>query len=49
MALPDVSVILCRQELRVPSAVGGDYGFLNYHIIFIPEYSIPNLPEDFYD
>ena len=21
---------------------GGDYGFLNYHTIFIPEYSVPN-------
>ena len=27
----------------------GDYGFLNYHTIFITEYSVLNLPEDFYD
>ena len=29
--------------------MGGDYGFLNYHTIVIPEYSVSNLPEKFYD
>ena len=35
--------------VKVPQCSGGDYGFLNYHTIFISEYSVPNLPEDFYD
>ena len=46
---PYVIVILYRPELRLPNAVGGDYGVLNYHTIFIPDYSVPNLPEYFYD
>ena len=46
---PYVSVILYRHRVKGPQCNGGDYGFLNYHIIFIPEYSVPNLPEGFYD
>ena len=28
---------------------GGNYGVLNLHTIFIPEYCVLNLPEMFYD
>ena len=46
---PCVIVILYRHRVRLPSAVGDDYGFLNYHTIFIPKYFVPNLPDFFHD
>ena len=46
---PSVIAILYRQRVKAPQCSRGDYGFLNYHTIFIPGYSVPNLPEDFYD
>ena len=36
-------------RVKGPQCSGGDYGFLNHHTIFIPEYSVPNLPENVYD
>ena len=46
---PYVSVVLYRHRVKAPQCSRGDYGFLNYHIIFISEYSVPNLLESIYD
>ena len=46
---PYVIVILYGHRVKAPQCSGGDYGFLNYHTIFIPEYSVPNWPEICYD
>ena len=44
-----VIVILYGHRVKAPQCSGADYGFLNYHTIFIPEYSVPKWPEICYD
>ena len=44
-----VIVILYGHRVKAPQCSGGDYRFLNYHTIFIPEHSVPNCPEICYD
>ena len=42
---PYVIMILYGNRVKAPQCSRGHYGFINYHTVFIPEYSVPNWPE----
>ena len=44
---PYVIVILYRHKIKVLQCIGGNYGFLKNHTIFITEYSTQKLTEFF--
>ena len=46
---PYVIVILYGHRVKAPQCSRGDYGFINYRTIFIPEDSFANLPEICHD